>query len=238
VSNDTLGSVQTPPNNSREVQSAQQGIHPRLEALLNRHLSSAWSQPLHQPSVQAFEALEPVIQDKHENIVLDSGCGTGQSTRLLAQAMPACLVVGVDKSSARLSRGGIDTFPHCEGNAVWLRADLPTFWRLALQAGWRLQRHYILYPNPWPKPGALQRRWHAHPVFPDLVRLGGRLEMRCNWEPYALEFAVAVNRVLGVHIKPGTPPEFPAISPFERKYRNSGHPLYSVIVSCDSSRVK
>jgi tRNA (guanine-N7-)-methyltransferase len=224
--------------NSREVQSAQEGVHPRLEALLTRHLASEWSQPLHSPSVQAFEVLERVIEGRRDNIVLDSGCGTGESTRLIAQAMPDCLVVGIDKSSDRLSRTGATSYPHREGNAIWLRADLTTFWRLALQAGWRLQRHYILYPNPWPKPGALQRRWHAHPVFPDLIRLGGRLEMRCNWEPYALEFATAVNRVLGVNIKPVTPVKSLQLSPFERKYLNSGHRLYSVVVSCDSSAVK
>ena len=225
-----MGSMQTPLNNSREVRSSQQGIHPRLDALLTRHLSHEWSQPFHVPSVLAFEALEQVIQGRRDRIVLDSGCGTGASTRLIAQAMPDCTVVGVDKSLARLSRNGAESFPHREENAVFLRAELTTFWRLALQAGWRLHRHYILYPNPWPKPGALQRRWHAHPVFPDLMRLGGRLEMRCNWEPYALEFAAAVNRVAGTNIKPGTPPELPLMSPFERKYRNSGHRLYSVVV--------
>ena len=62
--------------------------------------------------------------------------------------------------------------------------------------------------------------------------------MRCNWEIYALEFALAVNRALGTHLEPARLTESPPISPFERKYRNSGHPLYSVSVSCDSSRVK
>ena len=78
--------------NSREVQSAQEGVHPRLETLLNRHLASEWSQPLHPPSVQAFEALEHAIEGRRDNIILDSGCGTGESTRLIAQAMPDCLV--------------------------------------------------------------------------------------------------------------------------------------------------
>ena len=224
--------------NSRKVRSSQEGVHPRLEALLSRHLSSEWSQPFHQPSVQAFQALERVMKGRVAPIVLDSGCGTGESTRLIAQAMPDCTVVGIDKSAARLSRTGAESFPYCEGNAIWLRAELTTFWRLALQAGWRLHRHYILYPNPWPKPGALQRRWHAHPVFPAVLRLGGRLEMRCNWEIYALEFALAVNTILGTNSEPGTPAVAPVISPFERKYRNSRQRIYSLVVSCESSRVK
>lgn len=222
---------------SREVFSSQKGVHPRLEGLLDRHLAIRWSQPLHGPSVEAFRKLEKVVDGNSDSIVLDSGCGTGESTRLLAQSLPDCIVVGVDKSASRLSRTGADSFPHREGNAIWVRAELTSFWRLALESGWRLHRHYILFPNPWPKPGALQRRWHAHPVFPDLLRLGGRLEMRCNWAPYAAEFATAVNRLLGVCVQPGHPDELPVLSPFERKYRNSGHRIYSVVVSCVSSTV-
>jgi tRNA (guanine-N7-)-methyltransferase len=227
-----------PRNPSREVFSSQTEVHPRLAGLLDKHESCAWSQPYHQPSVQAFRELEALLRGHNRPLVLDSGCGTGESTRLLARMFPECTVIGVDKSSARLDRTGADSFPHQQENAIWLRADLSTFWRLAVSSCWRLQRHYILYPNPWPKPGALQRRWHGHPVFPDLLSLGGRLELRTNWEIYALEFASAVNRLLGVHVQPGTPAVSPALSPFERKYRDSGHPLYSVVVSCDSRGVK
>lgn len=230
--------MQKPPNISRAVRSSQADVHPRLEALLDRHASRPWEQPFHAPTVAAFDALERLLGRPEKPLVLDSGCGTGESTRLIARAFPGRLVVGVDKSLARLRRGGADTFPRREGNAVWLRAELTTFWRLALRAGWRLERHYLLYPNPWPKPSGLQKRWHAHPVFPDLLKLGGRLEMRCNWEVYAREFAFAVNRILGTRARVTTPPDSPVLSPFERKYRASGHRLYSVAVSADSSGVK
>lgn len=225
-------------NHSREVSSPQKGPHEGLINLLRRQGQREWAQPLHQPSVEAFEALQEMLEGVGGKRVLDSGCGTGESTRSLAAALPDCTVIGVDKSAARLSRTGAMRFPHVEGNAIWVRAELTSFWRLALQAGWKLKRHYLLYPNPWPKPSQLQRRWHAHPVFTDALRLGGRLEMRCNWEPYALEFAAAVNYLLGVHVNPCTPPPDPVLSPFERKYRLSGHDLYSVVVSADSGRVK
>ena len=228
---------------SPAVSSRQRGMHPRLGALVDVHLARPWRAPLHRPSVAAFAALQRELDGAvAAGLVLDSGCGTGESTRQIAQAFPDCLVIGVDKSIERLRRGGIDRFPHREGNAVWLRADLATLWRLVSAAGWRLRRHYLLYPNPWPKPAQLRRRWHAHPVFPQLLRLGGRLELRCNWEVYALEFAFAANRVLGTQAQPlpleTSPISTPPIStPFERKYRASGHRLYSLEVSCGAGAV-
>lgn len=222
---------------SRPVASSQSGPHPRLARVLEAHLRRGFEAPLHPPSVAAFETLKNMLAKERAPQVLDSGCGTGESTRQIARLLPDCLVIGVDKSAERLSRGGMSRFPHREGNAIWLRADLATLWRLALEAGWRLQRHYLLYPNPWPKPGHLQRRWHAHPVFPHLLQLGGELEMRSNWKVYAEEFAMAANRALGTCARPRPVGDSAVTSPFERKYRASGHRLYSVALSCDSSGV-
>lgn len=205
--------------------------------MLDAHLRHGWQAPLHAPSVRAFNTLQAQIVGESRPLVLDSGCGTGESTRLMAKAMPDCLVIGVDKSQARLARTGGQQFPHREGNAIWLRADLTTFWRLALGAGWRLRKHFLLYPNPWPKPRQMRRRWHGHPVFPQLLALGGDLEMRCNWLPYALEFAAASRRALGVRTVPRVLGDSTITTPFERKYRASGHSLYSVSVSCDASGV-
>jgi tRNA (guanine-N7-)-methyltransferase len=212
------------------VRSSQAGVHPRLDGLLGRHAVAPWRAPLHRPTVAAFAALRSELGDFTAPLVLDSGCGTGASTRQLAHAFPDCLVIGVDKSAARLARLGARRFPHREGNAIWLRGELTTFWRLALASGWRLERHYLLYPNPWPKPGQLQRRWHAHPVFPVLLALGGRIELRSNWELYAREFARAAARLTGEAIEAVALAPAEPLTPFERKYRGSGHALYSVVV--------
>ena len=222
---------------SRLVSSRQQAVHPRLGAVVEAHLAHAWRAPPHRPTAAAFESLADLLAGETENLVLDSGCGTGESTRLIARLLPDCLVIGVDKSADRLRRGGLSRFPHREGNAIWVRAELATFWRLAADAGWRLRRHYLLYPNPWPKPAHLRRRWHAHPAFPHLLRLGGRLEMRSNWEVYAQEFAQAANRALGAAARPLPVEDAAVSSPFERKYRASGHRLYSVALSCDAGAV-
>ena len=225
---------------SSTVRSKQSSSHSGLVSLVQKHMTTDWRQPLHVPTCEVFDALVASGVDPGQKIVLDSGCGTGVSTRLIAEQYPDCLVIGVDKSAMRLrklrgshfshSRLSARHFLYREGNTIWLRAELASFWRLAVQAGWRLHRHYLLYPNPWPKPGQVMRRWHAHPVFPTLLKLGGRLELRCNWEIYAREFAAAA-KMAGCRDKQLTENVGSVITtPFENKYRNSGQTLYCVVV--------
>lgn len=107
-----------------------------------------------------------------------------------------------------------------------VRADLVDYWRLLQEAGLRLARHYLLYPNPWPKIGQLGRRWHGHPVFPVIIALGGRLECRSNWRVYIEEFAAALTQLTATPVRcEAYNPEQP-ITPFERKYDASGHMLW------------
>lgn len=42
-------------------------------------------------------------------VVLDSGCGTGRSSALLARSYPRLPVIGIDRSAVRLSKGGATT---------------------------------------------------------------------------------------------------------------------------------
>ena len=177
----------TPMPTSSPVTTNQSGPHPRLEAVVRRHLEHPWRQPIRAHGRAAFAALEAWVGGDIGALVVDAGCGTGASTALLARRHPDCRVIGIDKSRVRLARA-----PTLPGNARLARMDLADFWRLARAAGWRLQRHCMLYPNPWPKAEHLMRRWYAHPVFPDVLALGGRLEVRSNWPLYLLEFRTAL----------------------------------------------
>ncbi|PKM23032.1 MAG: SAM-dependent methyltransferase [Gammaproteobacteria bacterium HGW-Gammaproteobacteria-14] len=220
------------PGNSRLVQSSQDGIHPSLQVLLARHLATPWRQPLADHSRLAFNSLSQWRRQRSEcPLWMDSGCGTGRATVQLAEENPDVLVVGLDQSAARLERGR-QRYPVLPDNALLLRAECADLWRLMVSAGWTLQRHYLLYPNPWPKPGHLQRRWHGHPVFPTLLALGGLLELRSNWSIYVDEMA----QVLAFMGCSGSHGSFTASSPltdFEEKYQHSDHSLYRLTYSLD-----
>jgi tRNA G46 methylase TrmB len=111
-----------------------------------------------------------------------------------------------------------------------MRAECADIWRLMLEADWSVVRHFLLYPNPWPKPGHLQRRWHGHPVFPQLLALSDVVELRTNWQVYAEEMGAALfvaGRPAGIErIRPEA-----ALTDFEEKYRDSGHALWRLL-SC------
>lgn len=208
---------------SRLPESAQTGPHPHLGGVVRRHLESPWRQPLRGFSEAAFAQAERALAPGRP-VVLDAGCGNAISTTSLAERFPDCEVLGIDRSAARLGR-----IPPLPENAHVVRAELGDFWRLAHRAGWRLERQYLLYPNPWPKPAQLRRRWHAHPVWPHLLALGGVLELRTNFALYAEEFALALEiagHLADVQVLSLTPEQ--ALSPFEAKYARSGHDLYCV----------
>lgn len=158
--------------------------------------------------------------------MLDAGCGTGDSTRQLALLHPKHVILAVDRSQARISRAkqALSGLP----NVIIARANLVDFWRLSLQSGWHFDYQYLLYPNPSPKKRQIKRRWHAHPVLPTILKLGGRLELRTEWDIYAKEFYSALE-LCGFPAKlERFAPQQP-ISAFERKYLESGHPLFRVI---------
>jgi len=203
-----------------------------LAKLVKLHQEVPWQKPLSAHSSEAFEALRPRVEAHSGPLIIDSCCGTGDSTRNLAGRFPEALVVGVDKSAHRLARHQ----PGDRKNYALVRADVNDFWRLAKEARWRPTQHYLLYPNPYPKAAQLRKRWHGAPVFPDLVGLGGLLTVRTNWSVYVQEFALALHS-MGYSARQNQLNIEEPISAFEQKYRARGHALYELICDLDQFRI-
>jgi tRNA G46 methylase TrmB len=215
---------------SKVITTNQSGIHEKLDEVVQRHLTHPFQKPYQVHTQKAFDDINERVQaflaDKPDgNVILDSCCGVGQSTRLLASLNPDTLVVGVDKSSSRIERNveGFDVENGYQADNFHLvRADLNDFYRLVEAANWPITKHYILYPNPWPKSKHLQRRWHGSAVFPTLISLGEEIILRSNWRLYLEEFQQAAKHVnLTGHLSDLAIDEQP-LTPFEAKYQASG----------------
>ncbi len=208
---------------SRPVNSDQSGPHPDLAVRVERHRRSGFLRPTHGASAAAFaQARTWLAARSGVPVVLDTGCGTGTSSHTLAHQHPETAVIGIDKSAVRLARGATDDAPD---NLLLLQANLLDFYPLARAAGWQASAQYLLYPNPWPKAAQLNKRWHGSPIFPDLIALGGTLELRSNWRVYVDEMRLALSSFDVV----ATVERFEPVTPltrFEAKYAASGHALW------------
>jgi tRNA G46 methylase TrmB len=236
---------------AREVSSNQEDIYKDLEKVVRKYALSSYLRPIADHTRMAFAEAVKFVENFYSNastatqvqkqdsaykVILDSGCGTGESTVNIALAHPDIPVIGIDKSAARLAKNS--TAP---ANAFLVRAELLDFWRLALEkvkAGqWHIPYHALYYPNPWPKQSEATRRFHLHPIFPTLLSLGNAIELRTNWEIYAREFAEAAR--VATEISGAANPKisietFSADTPitaFERKYKEARQQLWRVSVS-------
>lgn len=216
--------------NSRRVTSNQEGPHEKIPELVKRYLTHPNQKPVNEHTQQAFDEvckwLDSWPTDGSKPLILDSCCGVGESTYRIAKLHPEAKVIGLDKSRMRTEKNE-NVFELPSNASIW-RADVIDFWRLAVDAGWKLSAHYLLYPNPYPKSVQVQRRWHGSPSFIDILKLGGRLEVRSNWKTYLEEFAIALNVVK-------TPSEINSLqvtdpfTAFERKYDASGQVNWQLV---------
>ena len=247
---------------ARAVTSNQEDIYKHLEEVVRKYATTSFLRPIADHTREAFEkACEFVkrfyrvdcrdsnLESRNDvlTLVLDSGCGTGESTIHLARKFPNVPVIGIDKSAERLTKAGNEHQLKCAvagslevpANVFWVRAELLDFWRLALEkvnAGeWKILHHALYYPNPWPKESEATRRFHLHPIFPTLLRLSPVTELRTNWEIYAREFEKAA-RVAGDSLSLNLDVECASFNPenpetaFERKYQAAGQKLYKLLV--------
>lgn len=252
-------SHETKSNAVHTVTSNQDGLYKHLDETVRKYMATRFLRPIAEHTREAFEKARVFVEkikgpneiSAPASVILDSGCGTGESTLHLAKRFPGIPVIGIDKSAMRLTKAGnerqLEKVPGTTANdqvpqnAFWVRAELLDFWRLALEevkAGrWQVLHHAVFYPNPWPKESEAGRRFHLHPIFPTLMALSPVTELRTNWEIYAREFAAAAE--IACKMSDATKsvaicceafnPEIPETA-FERKYKEAGQKLWKVFV--------
>ena len=242
---------------ARAVTTNQTDIYDKLEEVVRKYASTEYLRPIADHTRTAFAEAEKFVLNFYEQkipacagmtnqgtggneggavrstykVILDSGCGTGESTLNVAIANPGIPVIGIDKSAARLTKAGA-----APQNAFLVRAELLDFWRLALgkvKAGqWHIPYHALYYPNPWPKQSEATRRFHLHPIFPTLLQLGDAIELRTNWEIYAREFAEAARIATpDCSISHEAFESERPITAFERKYKEARQQLWRVTIN-------
>ena len=216
--------------NSRSVESNQDGINEALDGLVDKYLQTTNLKPIQDHTQQAFNEMQKWLGDYNGPIIFDSCCGVGLSTQQLALNYSDAKIIGIDKSDIRVGKHShhAQDADNKADNYLILRADVIDFWRLAVQAGITLSRHFLLYPNPYPKKTQVQKRWHGSASFLDLNKLGGILEVRSNWLLYLQEcqfVLTKLNRDSTICLVNDPQP----LTMFEKKYQASGQSCYRLV---------
>lgn len=213
---------------SRSISTNQVGIHQNLNKVVSRQLENASQRPLSEHTQQAYQQTIRWLGDWQGELILDSCCGVGESTVNIAQAHPNARVIGIDKSALRTDKH--PTYASTSQNYLVIRADLNDFLRLLVLNSKKLTKHFLLYPNPYPKSAHLQRRWYATSALKDIIELGGTLEVRSNWQLYIQEFSAALS-IANVSSQIEVFESKRAITPFERKYWQSGQSSWQLLAN-------
>lgn len=212
---------------SKKIITNQSGIHEHLADIVKKHTESEFKKPISAHTLAAFAEADALVKSFNGQIILDSCCGVGQSSRILAKQHPEALVIGVDKSDNRISRNVDDVWQ--ASNFHLVRADLNDFYRLVVQAKWPVDKHFILYPNPWPKSKHVKRRWHGSAVFPYILKVGKTLELRSNWRLYLEEFCFS-SELLGYQGEINKVSNIEPLTPFEAKYLASNQACWQLTI--------
>ena len=213
---------------TQRIDSNQDGIHERLADIVQRNLEHPFQKPIAEHTQTAFNQAKEWLASRSGGMIFDSGCGIGESSRIIAQQNPHSNVIAIDRSEVRLGKHE-RIFESTLDNLLFVRADILDFWRLAVAENWVLEKHFILYPNPYPKATHVQRRWHASPVFTDLLKLGGELTVRSNWKTYIDEFVFAL-RIVNIEAETIEYTAEQPITAFERKYWADGQTTWQTCI--------
>ena len=216
-------------------QSAQTGIHERLADLpiaTGAKLSASRSSTTNAPPAVASMATWQAAGQTDRALrppILDTGCGTGVSSIGLACRYPAHFVIGVDQSADRLAtaKGELPANPSLV-RAGRLLASARTARR---QAGAALS----VLSEPVAEDRPCLRRWHGHAVFPRAAHARRSHRVPQQLADLRRGIAFALGRVTG---RAGGVEGFVAdapVSPFERKYRDSGQVLYRCVLDLDAA---
>ena len=213
--------------NSKPIFDAQEGIHPDL--LEGFHpLDGPFKKPISESSKVLFNKICVSAKPFQNKIILDACCGVGLSSYTLATENPDVLVVGVDKSLDRIERNN-NFKKKLPTNVLIERGNIMDLWYLlANTKEVEVVKHYLLYPNPYPKSKHLKLRWYGHFIFPYALRLSDHFEVRSNWKQYLEDFlysAKAYNYDGSINIVKEVS-EY--LTMFERKYCLSGQDVFTL----------
>ena len=210
------------------IQTNQTHLHTlHLKTLARKYHRTIFQRPAPERTQAQLALLLHRIEQNPKPIILDSGCGRGKSSRILAHHYPDHWIIAVDQSAHRLKCLSSNT----PQNIIIIRENCVDLWPLLAARNLPIDCHTIFYPNPWPKKQHEKRRWYAHPVLPALLQLSQLTIIRSNWQLYLQSYATVASQYgLNCRLQQLQQSHMP-LSHFEAKYHHHNTPTYQLTVT-------
>ncbi|MEP7083748.1 MAG: tRNA (guanosine(46)-N7)-methyltransferase TrmB [Betaproteobacteria bacterium] len=166
--------------------------------------------------------------------VLEIGFGMGETTALIAQALPGTNFVGIEVHTPgvgallrRIEAAGLNNIRIIQHDAVevvtnMIRAD-------------SLAGIHIFFPDPWPKKRHHKRRLIQQgfvAMLASRLATGGYLHLATDWEEYAQQMLALLDAepLLGNSAAGFAPrPDYRPLTKFEQRGLNLGHGVWDVV---------
>ena len=213
-------------------------FHPRrgrMGAVRADALARLWPERGYNIDPAGGAAFDPVgLFGRDAPLVLEIGCGMGETTAAMAAADPDRDYLGADVHTPGLAnllalaeRDRLANVRAARGDAVELLRDL-------MKPG-SLAAVHVFFPDPWPKARHHKRRI----VRPDVVTLmrerlapGGLLHCATDWTPYAeqmLEVLGADPGLRNTHSGYAPRPASRPVTKFERRALTAGREIFDLV---------
>ncbi len=195
----------------------------RIYRVRNERQASLVGPPGHAPIDPA------VLFGRSAPLRLEIGCGHGEFISQMAASHPAEDFIGVEHDPLRVTKNAHKCLKEGASNVRVFGGDAVDLLRRLPDAC--MHRVYVLFPDPWPKPGQRRRRLMTRSTLLELARItapGGRLIFGSDTHNYTFQVLANLTTTPGLWrdcYKPNgfrfdIPTRFPTV--FERYKKEEG----------------
>lgn len=174
--------------------------------------------------------------DKYQSFPIDIeiGCGVGFHPIRYSLTNPDRILIAIERTKLKFAKFQTRYQNHREPQNLFpIHADA-THWIFRHVPDFRVDRIFILYPNPYPKLRQKNQRFAYSTFLPELIKklkVGGTLELATNLYYYAEEMKTELTETWGLRLLKSTviDPETKPRSHFEKKYLERGDNCFDLV---------
>ena len=172
--------------------------------------------------------------DLKKPIVVEVGCGVGLHPLKFSKQNPDHQIMAIEQTANKFSKFQKRYYTHQSPKNLYPFHDNAIHFITHLIKKESVSQYFFLYPNPNPKKGDQNKRWHAMPFMEKILETlvpGGLIEFATNESFYAEECYEWMTQIWNLELVEfkTIPQGFQARTHFEKKYLERGQKCFNLL---------